>query len=244
VVPAVFAIELFARAAQQRSPELVVKAVRKLQVLKGIRLPRFHEGGAERFVIESRTLVANGVTTYAMMLLGADGTRHYSAEVELGVSLPAAPRAEPAAVGLEPWRGVIYDGTVLFHGPMFHAVKSVEGASDQAISGTLVGRRDLGWTDDAFVSDPALLDGGLQLAVLWVKRTLAGASLPTSIGAWVPYADARGPVHATATRRRSASDSAVLDVTFTDAHGATVGELRDVEVHVLPGTRAASTTPA
>ncbi|MFO0607691.1 MAG: SDR family oxidoreductase [Polyangiales bacterium] len=241
VVPAVFAIELFARAARQRSPGLVVRAVRKLQVLKGIRLPRFHEGGAERFVIESRALKANGVTTYAMMLLGADGARHYSAEVELGPSLPAAPPAAPPAAGLEPWRDVIYDGTVLFHGPMFHAVKSVEGASDQAITGTLVGRRELGWSDAAWESDPALLDGGLQLAVLWVKRTLAGASLPTSIGAWVPYADARGPVRATATRRRQASESAVLDVTFTDARGATVGELRDVEVHVLPGSRV---TPA
>ncbi len=140
---------------------------------------------------------------------------------------------------------MIYDGTVLFHGPMFHAVKSVEGASDQAISGTLIGRRELGWTDAPFVSDPALLDGGLQLAVLWVKRTLAGASLPTSIGAWVPYADARGPVHATAyAPPLGQRQRAVLDVTFTDAHGATVGELRDVEVHVLCRARARASTNA
>jgi NAD(P)-dependent dehydrogenase (short-subunit alcohol dehydrogenase family)/acyl carrier protein len=237
VVPAVLVIELFARAARQWRSDLVVTAVRKLQVLKGIRLPHFHEGAIERFVIEGRALAANGVTTYAMMLLGADGTRHYSAEVDLASSLSSPPTATPTVSQLDPWNDVIYDGTVLFHGPMLRAVQSVEGASDRAIAGTLVGRRELGWHEAPWVSDPALLDGGLQLAVLWAKRALSGASLPTSIGAWVPYADVRGPVRAIATRRRQARENALLDVIFTDTRGTTVGELRDVEVHVLPGSR-------
>ncbi len=234
VVPAVLAIEVFTRAARARRPDLVVRAVQSLQVLKGIRLPRFSEGGAERLIVESRPAGTNGVQLYAMSLSGIDGTRHYSARVEMGAVRSDAPLSVASIGALQPWSGAIYDGDALFHGPMFQAIQSVDGTGERGITGTLVGRRALGWPDTTWDTDSALLDGALQLAVLWTRRTLSGASLPTSLGSWVSYGDTPAAVHATAIGRALGRDRAVFDVTLADDKGATVGVLRELELHVLP----------
>jgi hypothetical protein len=171
---------------------------------------------------------------FSMVLLGIEGTRHYSAQVEMGAALPIAPHTIVSAGVLHPWQGEIYDGDALFHGPMFQAIQSVEGTGERGITGTLIGRRELGWPEGAWDTDPALLDGALQLAVLWTRRTLSGASLPTSLGSWVSFGDIHGAVHATAVGRALGRDRAVFDVTLADDRGATVGELRELELHVLP----------
>ena len=241
VLPAVMVMELFARAARERSPELVVSAVRDVKVLRGVRLQKYGQGG-DRFTVTS-TLLANGSSaTYEMTLVGEPGPdgqrqKHYTARVEM---LPALVRGAPAPqmTGLAPWQDIVY-GDVLFHGPMFHAITGLEGSSESGIAGALIGKTELGWSaEHAWATDPALLDGGLQLAVLWTKHALGGASLPTSIGAYVPHREGVvGPFRAIATGKAKNRDQAVFDVVFADASGATVARLESVEVSVLPGSR-------
>ncbi len=85
-------------------------------------------------------------------------------------------------------------------------------------------------------TDPLALDGGLQLALLWCKRVLGGASLPTSIGEIRTWADAPfvGPIRCTLVGRRSKSRSSVSDLAFHDATGKLLVEFVGVETHLLP----------
>src|SRR5436305_10112936 len=76
----------------------------------------------------------------------------------------------------------IYDGTVLFHGPAFQAIRSVKGISASGAAALVSGARELGWPGGPWKTDPALVDAGLQLALLWAEQVLGGASLPMSIG--------------------------------------------------------------
>ncbi len=181
-------------------------------------------------------MVNGSSATYEMTLLGEGGVRHYKAKVEMQPTLATGAQAESIGA-LAPWDDIVY-GDVLFHGPMFHAIRELDGASEQGIAGTLVGLRDLGWSEGSWETDPALLDGGLQLAVLWTKRALGGASLPTSIGAYVPFREgASGPFRAVASGTAKNADQAIFDIVFEDASGEPVARLDAVEVSVLPGSR-------
>jgi acyl transferase domain-containing protein/NADP-dependent 3-hydroxy acid dehydrogenase YdfG len=253
VLPAVMVIELFARAGRARRPDLVVSAVRDVKVLRGVRLAKYASGG-DRFVVQSALVVNGSHATYEMALIGEGGIKHYAAKVEMEPELPRSTAAETKSRALDvgtlaPWKDIVY-GDVLFHGPMFHAITDLEGESERGIAGTLVGMSDLGWDEEhAWETDPALLDGGLQLAVLWTKHALGGASLPTSIGAYVPLpssakttpgeAARSGPYRCVASGKAKNRDQAVFDVVFEDASGAPVARLESVEVSVLPGSRRA-----
>jgi hypothetical protein len=232
-------MELFARAARARRPDLHVTAIRDVQVLKGVRLAKYGKGG-DRFLVTSKLFANGSEATYEMALVGEGGTKHYAAKVHMEAELVTHAAPAPAIGDLRPWDDIVY-GDVLFHGPMFHAIAGLEGESERGIAGRLVGMRDLGWSEHgAWATDPALLDGGLQLAVLWTKHALGGASLPTSIGAYVPHrasGDARGPIRAVASGRAKNRDQAVFDVVFADESGAPVARLESVEVSVLPGSR-------
>ena len=92
------------------------------------------------------------------------------------------------------------------------------------------GRRD-GWR-----TDPALLDGGLQLALVWARHVLGGASLPMAVRELRSYREglAEGPVRCVVSARETREVRAVCDVVFTDASGAVVAELLGVETVQRP----------
>jgi hypothetical protein len=239
VLPAVSALELFARAARSLKPGLVVTAVRDLTVLKGIRLGGY-EGAGDRFVLRAE-LVSNGSgATYAMTLLGADGTRHYAAKVELH-GMRSERGALPASLGpLKPWTDAVYDGIVLFHGKDLHAVQAVEGENERGIAGTLLASSGLGWPCPEAVTDTALLDGAIQLAVLWVKHATGGAALPTAIGSLVLHGSAASlqSARCIAAVKGYGKEKASFDVALLDAAGNVAIELKSLEVFVRPGSQA------
>ena len=133
--------------------------------------------------------------------------------------------------------GDIYDGHVLFHGTDFQVIQELDGVSQQGIQATLSGTRDIGWGEEPWHTDPAALDGGLQLALLWSKEALGGASLPMSVRSVHAYTDGppTGPLRATLTGQVQGKDRALSDVVFTDASGDVVAELRGVETILRPG---------
>ena len=63
----------------------------------------------------------------------------------------------------------------------FQVIHSMDGISDEGISGVLRGVNLADWTGESWRIDIAALDGALQLAVLWARRMLGGATLPTTI---------------------------------------------------------------
>ncbi len=235
VVPVALVLEWFGRAAQACRPDLILAACKDVQVLRGIRLSRFDEGAAERFTLRARQLANGRESTIAVELFGADGTRHYAAICEMKERHPMPDRNLDPAPGLSAWSGTVYDGEVLFHGPAFQVIRSVEGIADGGLCATMEGVSGRAWSG-TWQLDPALLDGGLQAAVLWARRKLGTASLPTSIGSLQVYRP--GPiadhVRCVLVGREHAQERALADAAFVAPDGSVVAELRAIEVHALP----------
>jgi len=99
----------------------------------------------------------------------------------------------------------------------------------------------MGWPGEVWQMDSALLDGGLQLALIWTQHMTGGHSLPTAIEAVHLH---RGgllvePVRCVVKGREAKADKCVSDIYFVDLNGVLIAELRGVETVVLPGTRPA-----
>lgn len=245
VVPVALVLDWFARAARACRPDLTLAACRDLLVLRGIRLGAFDKDGVDTFVLRARQLSNGDGATIAVELLGTDGSRHYAAVCEMK-DHPAVPdRQVPEAKGLTPFAGHIYDGEILFHGPAFQVLRSVDGISDQAIAGQLEGVQAREWLGP-WQLDPAMLDGALQLAVLWAKRRLGAASLPTGIGTLQIYGAGpiTGVVRGVLTAREVSRDRAVSDVALVAVDGRVLVDLRGVEVHVVPSPAEPTSPPA
>jgi len=235
VVPVALVLEWFARAARACRPDLTLAACRDVQVLRGIRLGRFDEGAAEHFLLRARQLSNGHEATIAVELVAADGSRHYAAICEMKERSPLPDRTLAPPDDLLAWSGAIYDGQVLFHGPAFQMIRSVDGISDSGLTAAMEGVTARDWPGP-WQLDPALLDGGLQAAVLWAHRKLGTASLPTAIASLHIYhaGPAVGTIRCVLAGREASHGRAVSDVAFLAGNGSVVAELRGIEVHSLP----------
>jgi acyl carrier protein len=236
VLPVVSAIEIFAQTARALRSDLVVTSIRDLAVLKGIVLAGY-EGPGDRFIVEAKGAAEGERSSLTMTITSPKGVPHYRATVELGSAL-AAPTSTPDLGTLVPIDDVVYDGYVLFHGPALHAIEAVRGESQRGIEGTLASARTLGWSNGGAITDTAILDGALQLAVLWTKHVVHGASLPTAIGEVTLHGSLLdAPRLRCVVTSKSHSDSrASFDIALASDRGV-IATLRGVDVHVLPGSR-------
>jgi acyl carrier protein len=231
VLPVVLAIEWFASLAREARPGAEVVGIRDLKVLKGITLHDF-DGEGDLFEL-SAAEVAGGL---AMELRSPAGPAHYRAVVELGSAgkAPAAP--SPAALGT--WTddpATIYRRH-LFHGPAFQVLDQVLGVGEDAAEAILRGTRAMGWATNGWSTDPAAKDGALQLAVLWSRQHLGGASLPTAIERVRFFGRApAGQLRAVLRGRKHDRRRSISDVVLLDERGAVYAELIGVELHALPG---------
>ena len=234
VVPVAFAVEWFSRAARAACPGLKLAGLRDVSVLRGISLKDFDQKSTALHVHTVRESV-NGTTELRLELRDDAGNRYYRARATMTADLPTAPSTPAADLGLQTWGDrTVYDGNVLFHGPDFQVIRSIDGVSDKGIAAAVAGVREAGW-QSPWCTDPLAVDGGLQLALLWSRHMLGGSSLPTAIGEVKTYAEpAEGPLRCTLMGRRAEGQKAVADVVFHDSNGTVVAELHGVETHQLP----------
>jgi len=117
----------------------------------------------------------------------------------------------------------------------FQVIESVKGVSDAALSAEVGGLKGRAWPG-LWRFDPGLLDGVLQLALLWTLHRLGGAGLPTSIASVHVHATGpiQGSVRCILQGREASRGRSLCDVLCVAADGTTVAELRGIEVHVLP----------
>jgi NADP-dependent 3-hydroxy acid dehydrogenase YdfG len=231
VVPAVMVIEWFVRAAEAMFPGKLVSAVRDLRVLRGVRLERFLDGGDWLLVVPRNS--AEGALDWELRDPNQPNVARYRARVELSDALPLshAREAQPITGSL----GRPIYGEALFHGPAFQVIRSVDGVGREGIAGTLVGTHAQRWPGE-WRTDPAMLDGGLQLAVLWAQHCLGGRGLPTSLRAFHRYGTAlgEGALRCTVTGRTDGATQAVCDIEFALPDGRLVARLDGVETHQRP----------
>ena len=243
VVPVVLAMEWFSRLAQAFRPDLVLRSITDVRVLRGIKLHGF-DGAGDRLRLRCRQLSnGNGVILELEILSvpatsGAPSAPHYRAKAKLDPPGLAAEidQGDAPAPALRSWGDASIYGDVLFHGREFQVIEAIDGVGDDGIAGTLEGVRRAGWTSEPWQVDVAALDGGLQLAVLWARERLGGATLPMGIGE-LRLGDApvtEGPVRVVASCRMTSDSRATADVLFLDQSGARLSELRGAELVLRP----------
>jgi malonyl CoA-acyl carrier protein transacylase len=236
VLPMVVALDWFVAAARSAKPSLRVDNVQDLKVLRGVTVAEFDTTG-QWLQVHLKQLSNGHGAIFSAELRSIEGTLHYSAIIEMTESAAKVPASPPIA-NSDTYGKTIY-GDVLFHGPALQVIDAVDGLGNSGAEAKL-SSGDLGSALDVQV-----LDGGLQLALLWTQAALDGASLPTSVQRVHTYASLpwSGPVRC-ALRKRSASGSkGVCDLIF-EANGAVVAEFIGVETHVLPKTKASTTANA
>lgn len=229
VFPVVGALDLFLRASR-KSRNGGPAVCRNLRVLRGIRLERYENGGDPLTVKPN----ANG----GMEISGSGGTRHYEATLnEAHHEADVDPSAQAlGSLSPSPWLpGDIY-GSLLFHGPAFRVIQSIEGVSADGIAGTLTGSQSMRWTDPYRTCDAAMLDGGLQLARLWGMHAIGRPSLPAHVGAIriLQTEDTADPVRCEVRARTSQSTGFVCDISWTSASGRLLATMDGVEMYAMP----------
>jgi acyl transferase domain-containing protein len=244
VVPVVLALEWVSRVARAFRPDLHLRSIRNLKVLRGIKLGNFEAGG-DRFTVRCRQLSNGDGAILGLEIVGADGALHYRAEAQMSVAQNALELGPAPSQTLRPWGDAIVYGDVLFHGRDFQVIDSLDGVGDDGISGVLRGVHGAGWEAEPWQTDVAAHDGGLQLAVLWARERLGGASLPMGIGE-VRFAAApvvEGPLRVVASCRKTGPTAAVADVILFDSAGTRVSELRNAELVLRPDQAVVQTQP-
>jgi NAD(P)-dependent dehydrogenase (short-subunit alcohol dehydrogenase family) len=187
VLPLVTVQEWFLRAASAVDGRPFIGECKKLRVLKGVPLPHFEEQ-ATRFRVQLQP-DANNPLAHNAMLFDADGVPRFAAQLvrftdEEQVSNGTSP------VASSDWQTVNWTGSELyesklFHGPAFAAINSVESIGESGTQAILTGSQSLGWSQEDWISDPAMIDGGLQLARIWGLESVRQLTLPTAIESFI-----------------------------------------------------------
>ncbi|MEU8528854.1 SDR family oxidoreductase [Streptomyces sp. NPDC048629] len=178
VLPMALVADWFAALAPPRAPTDAPVTLDDLAVLRPVLLDRMTEGG-HRFLLRG----VDGPGGRRLELLDPRGACHYRASAPLPGPLDIATGHDPVLPGHADGPAADYTGSVLFHGPAFQALVTVHSVTADAARATVLGAEALGWPDaDLYrATDPAAVDGGLQLALLWAEQALGGATLPMSV---------------------------------------------------------------
>jgi len=240
VVPVVLACEWFARLARAALPDLHLHGLSDIQVLRGIRL-RGYDGDGDRFTVACRQLSNGDGVVLGLELRGEGGALHYSATAEVGNAQPTAGPA-PHVAPLDDWAHPAIYGDVLFHGPDFQVIREIAGISRAGLEAELVGVQQIGWAEEPWQTDPAALDGALQIALLWARHAIGLPTLPTRVAQLRLFADAPqpGPLRCVARGRLAEGRRTVSDLFLMDANGQVIAELRGVETHAPASAGAPS----
>jgi hypothetical protein len=245
VVPMVVANDLALQAVRAFCPDQAIAGSANLNVVKGIQLQHFHTTG-DCYRIECR-LVA-GTDKVAVRIVDTAGVLHYTLDVLLGEQAAAEPvpvQAQAAlfgSAGMKPWQpasGRIYDGR-LFHGPDFQVIQSLEGTGPDGCAGILSARMS---RESGAGAPVDLLDGGLQLAVLWLHDHAGCESLPTGfrqLRMFAPWV-AGEAVNCDAVCETRTSLMSQWTLHYRNASGALLVSIEGVKIHLLPDSPSAPT---
>jgi len=230
VIPVAYAIEWFARAATTAVGDQQSVGLRDVKVLNGVVASGFHDGlDLELRIVtppeQSRAL--------RLELVDRSGRRRYNCRaVLLDQDDPTPAILDGAATDLP---SIYEQGGVLFHGPAFQVLRGVRLHAGAGLTGSVVGVVDRGWPGETWITDPGVIDGALQLALLWSEHVLGGPSLPTSISLVRVLDRPRpGALRATLVGRSATNSTVTSDVVVTNADGDVVVHLEGVETHALP----------
>ncbi len=245
VVPLAMVNEWCLSIAAALNPSVQVMSVRDLSVVKGIQLEAF-DGMGDWLNIDVKTGDTDGLLN--MEVTDTNGVVHYQLSIELGGKNGSEPEqaaesvASQEAVEMDKWEWTpkrIYE-EFLFHGEKLQVVKQLLGVSAEGCKGMLQmpDVKDIDWR-------VAMLDGGLQLALLWERHRSGFASLPTRFGHlhWYMTEKLEGPVVCELMLKKATKLAATWSIVFTDVEKQIIATMEDVNIHVLASKLAGPLTP-
>jgi hypothetical protein len=127
-------------------------------------------------------------------------------------------------------------GGVLFHGPAFQVLDDVRGPTPDWAAARVRSTAEMGWPEESWVTDPAAVDGCLQLAVLWAAEVLGRATLPMQIEAYEQYRrpPVSGPLRCALRRRDVGALTASADVRLFGPDDTPIADLRGIALVARP----------
>ncbi|MEU7478421.1 SDR family NAD(P)-dependent oxidoreductase [Lentzea sp. NPDC042327] len=193
VLPVALVLEWFIGAAQALLVcEIGTISLRNLEVVRGVRLPDLDGNGHELTVKGHR----RGSAAVGLTLTDGDGRLCYRATAEIstprdaqntfatsnGMLLDSSFWSKVDSLPGSAAKEDHYAGEVLFHGKAFRALTDLRCRSTVGALADLCGVNGLdGWPPAVWHTDPAAVDGALQLALLWAAQATGGAHLPMSV---------------------------------------------------------------
>ncbi len=239
VLPMAMMAEWLGHAALHGNPGLMLHGLDDLRVLKGVVLsngPRDMQVAASRARREGDYYAVD-----VELRTGSNGDEellHARAKVLLADSRPRSPEfAVPAELDSRPYsRGIdgAY-GEVLFHGPSLRGISRVRGMSAAGLVAELKSApAPTEWMHEplrsAWIGDPLVIDGALQLGILWGFEELGSVSLPNFGARYRQYREfPTGGVTSVLEVRESHPHQLIIDVTFLDGDGAVVARMEGYE---------------
>ena len=239
VLPMAFMQEWFVQGALQNAAGMRLLGVKDLKVFRGVTIT---DGVEPTLAVSAHGHSVNASGEQEWTLELRDVSRnilHARAVIRLGDSQPSSPPSK-AINGLASGKYAhspeeIYE-SLLFHGQDFHAVTSVDGISDGGLVAQLkVAGKPSAWEREPLRSDwatePLVVDGVLQLGILWCWEKLGKPSLPNGFEEYKQFVRRypKKPVRA-ALRVTSHSDrTLVADCELTDQKGNTVAVFKGLQ---------------
>ncbi len=192
VLPMAFMQEWFVQGALQSGAGLRLVGVEDLRVFRGatiedgveptlavgVKSTQPRDDGQSSWVLELRDIGRNILHARATVILG-DAQPGGPAPRQLNGLASTAYSHSPAEIYSQ----------LLFHGTDFHAVEQVKGISDEGLLANLkVASKPSNWEKDPLRSDwatePLVVDGVLQLGILWCWHRLGKPSLPNGFASY------------------------------------------------------------
>ena len=236
VLPVVQALEWFVRMAQACRPGQRVDRLVDLKVLRGVTLHDFEKYG-DPMLVRCAPMEAQPEQLTCTLTDSSQSAAYYSATVETGTDSSIAPSVSATARrGRRLDRDTCYHSGALFHGPAFQVLESVD-CGDTSATASLYGATAAGWPAEGWATDPAALDGCLQLALVWSFEQLGRTVLPLKVGEVVPYrAGALGDgLRCVLSNGDVSKNRTVCDLDLVDAENLLVASLKRVELYPYGG---------
>ena len=149
-----------------------------------------------------------------------------------------------AAAGDGAWPFGVADAYAgpLFHGPSFQVIDQLTAYGATGGSALLKVKAEAGWTGGEWASDPAALDGALQLGILWATAQGLPLVLPVGIGRAVFTADfpASGQVQCRFAATPNGDKRVDFDIVLESTDGTQLAALEGMEFYVAGNAEGAS----
>ncbi|QLL05501.1 SDR family oxidoreductase [Mycobacterium vicinigordonae] len=231
VLPLTQAVEWFVRMTEACRPGQRVNRLIDLKVLRGVTLHEFEQHG-DPLLVRCAPVQDQPHRLTCTLTDSSESAAYYSATIEMGSGSTVIPSLSTISRGSRRGRDTCYNHGALFHGPAFQVIDSVD-CWETSATASLHGVTAAGWPGEGWATDPAALDGCLQLALIWSFERLGRTVLPLRLGEVVRYQ--AGPLgqglRCVLSNGDATNNRVVCDLDLVDAGDLLVASLKRLELY-------------